>query len=285
MSKKTGIAWCDFPFNPWRGCQKLSAGCRNCYAEQLVGRFRAADIWGLWGPPPARRLVTSDAYWRAPLRWARAAKRDPLASVRGAQAPGRRLVFCGSMCDWAEGRTDVERWRPRLFKLIRETADSLDWLLLTKRADRIAACLPADWGRGYPNVWLGASVEGFTESAGLASHELGVPCGCWQCVIGRVDALRDVPAAVRFISYEPAIGPLAQYLRYGLAGIDWVICGGESGPRHRPFDPQWARDMRDKCDRAGAAWFFKQSGGARPGTGIALDGEIRQAWPVPRVVL
>ena len=128
---------------------------------------------------------------------------------REAEANGiRQRVFCSSMCDVFEDHPTIDAEREKLWPLIRATP-SLDWQLLTKRADRMADRLPADWGGGYPNVWIGVSIEN-------------------NDYVDRADRIRDIPAVVRFISYEPALGPLDQL---NLSGIDWVIYGGESGPR------------------------------------------------------
>jgi protein gp37 len=206
--------------------------------------------WDVWGPGKTRR-VTADENWRKPRRWDRAAK------VAGHAA----RVFCGSMCDVFEDSDEAEACRPRLWNLIWETPH-LDWLLLTKRPERIKECLPPDWLAlgcgGYSNVWLGTSVED-------------------ESVAHRAVTLAAVPATVRFISYEPALGPLAHAV--DLTGIDWVIYGGESGPGHRPNDPQWARDMRDLCRARSVAFFYKQSGGNRPGEGTLLDGALIQDFP------
>ncbi len=132
------------------------------------------------------------------------------------------------------------------------------FLIVTKRADRLeelSSLLP--WPR---NVWMGVSVENAN-------------------VLARVDHLRRVPAAVRFLSCEPLLGPLADL---NLDGIDWVIVGGESGPKARPMDPAWVREIRAKCALAGVAFFFKQWGGVRKGqTGRVLDGREYNAMPNP----
>jgi protein gp37 len=152
--------------------------------------------------------------------------------------------------------------RPRLWDLIRK-CDSLDWQILTKRPERIVDNLPDDWGpEGWGHVWLGTSVEDMR-----VSH--------------RVDILRDIPAVVRFISYEPAIGPLDDL---DISGIDWIIYGGESGPGHRAEDKNWARVMHAKCSESGTAFFHKQSAGWRTELGIELDGKIVREYPTPRVV-
>jgi protein gp37 len=152
-------------------------------------------------------------------------------------------VFCASVCDVFEDHPVAEETRPRLWRLIRETP-WLDWQVLTKRADRIAADLPANWP--YQNVWLGVSIEN-------ADY------------VWRADELREIPAAVRFISYEPALGPLDDL---DLSGIDWVIYGGESGPGYRQHDLAWPRAMLKKCAEAGAAFFYKLSAAPRTEMGI-----------------
>jgi protein gp37 len=163
------------------------------------------------------------------------------------------------MCDLFEDHPTIESELQKLWPLIRKTP-MLDWQLLTKRADRIAALLPADWGDGYPNVWLGVSIE---------SNDY----------VWRADALKQIPAAVRFISYEPALGPLDQL---DLTGLDWIIYGGESGPSFRPLDPKWPRDMHARCRSAGVPFFFKQSSAIRTEMGTTLDGQVVRNYPTPR---
>ena len=246
MAKQSRISWTDATFNPWMGCSKASPGCAHCYAETLITNRMGRP--GLWGPK-ARRQVTSEANWKKPVAWNAQAERE-----------GKRIkAFCGSLCDWAEDHPTPEATRPRLWELVRNTP-FLDWLLLTKRAERIAACLPDDWENGYPNVWLGVSIE---------SNDYR-----W-----RADHLRQVPAVVRFISYEPALGPLDQL---DLKGIDWVIYGGESGPKFRGHNLDWPRQMRDLCRAVGVAFFYKQSSAIRTEMGTTLDGETIRESPTPR---
>jgi protein gp37 len=247
MAEHTTIAWTDHTFNPWRGCTKVSPGCANCYAEIMSRRSPA--VLGEWGPS-GTRAVAAESGWRKPLRWDR----------KAAAAGTRRRVFCASLADVFEDRPELAAPRRRLFDLVRRTPH-LDWLLLTKRPEKVAPCLPDGWGAGWPNVWLGVSVEN-------ADY------------VYRADVLRTVPAVVRFVSYEPALGPLADALDLG--GLDWVIYGGESGPRHRAEDKQWARDLHDKCRSAGVAFFHKQSAARRAGQGVELDGERIQEFPTPR---
>lgn len=249
---ETIIAWTDWTFNPWMGCAKISEGCRNCYAAALTQNRMGLALWGASAP----RQVTKSPWQDVRRQQALSAAGEP--GVLGAGRP--RLVFCGSLMDWAEDRHDLAAPRERLWQAIRACPD-LHFQLLSKRAENIAALLPADWGQGYANVWLGVTVEDGR-------------------VAGRIDALRSIPAVVRFVSYEPAIGPLAPV---DLSGIDWLIYGGESGPGRRPEDKQWARDVLALCRAGGQAFFHKQSAGHRTETGIELDGRIIREFPTPRI--
>jgi protein gp37 len=247
MSQETIIAWTDHTFNPWMGCEKVSAGCKHCYAELLTKNRMGLHLWG--NPASTTRQVTK-APWQNVLQWNAVAEREGI----------RRKVFCASLCDVFEDHEVANSTRPRLWHLIRKCT-ALDWQLLTKRPERIASNLPNDWGPdGWPHVWLGTSVEDMR-------------------VASRVDHLRHIPAVVRFISYEPAIGPLDDL---DIAGIDWIIYGGESGPGHRAEDKNWARVMHAKCSENGTAFFHKQSAGWRTELGIELDGKIVREYPVPR---
>jgi len=244
--KDTTISWTDATFNIAWGCRKVSPGCAHCYAERLSARYG----FGVWGPRGPRRTF-GEAHWNEPLRW----------NAEAASQGERRRVFASSMCDVFEDHPTIDAERTKLWPLI-DATPSLDWQILTKRPERIRPSLPRDWGeQGRPNVWLGVSIE---------SAEY----------VRRADVLRTIPAVVRFVSYEPALGPLADALV--LSGLDWVIYGGESGARHRAHEVQWARDLRDKCRRAGVAFFYKQGSGFRPGMDATLDGRTLHAWPTPR---
>jgi protein gp37 len=239
MADKTNIGWTERTWNPWYGCHKVSPGCKNCYM------FREQLAYG--GEPNV--VKRSKTKFNDPLKWQRG-----LAGTGKAQ-----MVFTCSWSDWFIEEADP--WRAEAWDIIRR-CPSLTFQILAKRAERILAHLPADWGEGYPNVWLGVSIEDGD-------------------YLWRADYLRAVPAAVRFVSYEPALGPLG-----GLAldGLHWVIYGGESGPGFRPEDKQWARDMRDRCRAAGVAFFHKQSAGPFPERGVELDGEALKAFPAARRV-
>lgn len=232
MAENTLIAWTDKTLNLWMGCNKVSEGCRNCYAATLTKNRMGLSLWGL----KAKRQETKGP-WQNVKKW----EREAAAGAVGNLGPGQpTLVFLGSLMDWAEDRRDLDPIRVRMWELIRKSPH-LTFQMLTKRPENIPNCLPPDWGEGYPNVWLGTTIED-------------------NRVKHRADALRAVNARHRFISYEPAIGPANEV---DLTGIDWVICGGESGPGYRPMDMQWARDIRDRCVAAGIAYFHKQDAAHR----------------------
>lgn len=240
MSENSKIEWCDHTFNPWEGCQKVGSGCDHCYAETRNARFAGGTAVN-WGPDAPRRR-TSAANWRKPLAWNAAAGAFMAAHGR------RQRVFCASLADVFDNEVDPA-WRRDLFDLI-ELTPNLDWLLLTKRignaARMVADARTHDWLAGRRNVMLGATI------------------------VSQVEADRDipkllaVPAARRFLSMEPLLGPVDLDLGY-LAGLDWVIVGGESGPGARPMHPHWARSLRDQCAVAGVPFLFKQWGEWAPG--------------------
>lgn len=181
---------------------------------------------------------------------------DPIKWNREAHALGGNFkVFTASWSDFFHEAAD--EWRDEAWRVIK-MCPNLTFQILTKRADRIAGHLPFDWAEGYKNCWLGVSVS---EVKGL-----------W-----RTDVLRSIPSRVRFVSYEPALGPLN---KLNLSGIHQVIYGAESGPNYRPDNDDWARDVLAKCRVQGVAFFFKQSGGLRSGTRPTLDGQTIQEFPL-----
>lgn len=222
MGTETGIAWTNHTFNPWWGCTKVSPGCDNCYAETFDRRVGGSH----WGKDAPRRKF-GDKHWNEPLKWNAAAEK----------AGRPALVFCASMADWCDVDAP-EGVLPRLHALWRATP-WLRWQMLTKRPARIRACLPADWGDGYPNVWLGTTVD---------DRKHGLP---------RIDVLRTIPARVRFLSMEPLLEDPGIM---DLSGIAWVIVGGESGHNARPFREEWARNIIAQCRAAGVRPFVKQMG-------------------------
>ncbi len=233
------ISWTHHTFNPWMGCHKVSAGCKNCYAETLTKNRMGINVWGR----DALRQRTSVQYWKKPLRWNKEAKET-----------GKNLVFCASLADIFEDNEQLIKWRQELFSLIIETPN-LEWQILTKNPENIIELLPCVLPQ---NVWIGTSVEN-------------------EDVIDRVEFLKGINAKIKFISYEPAIGAIAHLIN--LDGIDWLIYGGESGQSYRPEDKQWARDIMQLCKETKTAFFHKQSAGYRPGTGVELDGKIIREFP------
>lgn len=224
MATNSKIEWTTHTFNPWWGCTKVSEGCRNCYAENLSNRY-GFKVWGVG----ATRRTFGDQHWKQPIKW----------NAEARLAGERRRVFCASMADVFDEEAPVGE-REKLWRVIAETP-FLDWQILTKRPQLIVANLPPDWGNGYSNVWLGTSIED-------------------ERVVERVNQLVAVPAVVHFLSVEPLIGPIDDL---PLAGIEWVIVGGESGPKSRPIQEEWVESIYQQCRAANVPFFFKQWGGTR----------------------
>lgn len=248
MAQKSDIEWTDATWNPTTGCDQTSPGCDNCYALTLAKRLKAmgSERYQNDGDPrtsgPGFKLTMHDDVIDAPRRW-----KHP------------RLVFVNSMSDLFH--EDVtEDFIKRVFAVMSETPQHT-YQVLTKRTKRLKRIAPKlDWP---PNVWMGASVES-------AAYRF------------RIEHLRGVPAAVRFVSAEPLLGPLGDV---DLDGIDWVIAGGESGPRARPMDIAWGRDLRDQCVDQGVKFFFKQWGGRTPKAGgRELDGRTWDDMPITAAV-
>lgn len=241
MSEKSGIAWTDATFNPWWGCDKVSEECAHCYAQRQATRY-GSDCFG---PNHARRHF-GDTHWNEPLKWARKASKE-----------GRKWrVFCASMADVFEDNPALDEDRRRLWELIELTHYELDWLLLTKRPNVAQRILPA---RIAAVAWVGTTV-------GLNR---------WR---ERLDGLLRIESPVHFVSCEPLLEDVD--LRPYLAGLQWVIAGGESGPLFRECKVEWARSLRDQCAEAGVPFFFKQFSGLRPEHLPPLDGVVHDALPV-----
>lgn len=229
MSALTGIEWCDHTFNPWWGCTKVSEGCKACYAEVFAKRTGNA----VWGDDAARRFFT-DRLWGEPRRW----------NNRCERLGDRALVFCASMADVFEKRDDLIEPRARLFNVITSTPN-LVWLLLTKRPENILDMLPPAWGQSVPeNVWVGATAENRDRLIERRAHLLGVN-------------------GKRFLSCEPLLGRIGKGER--LDGIDWVIIGGESGPKPRPMNLAWMEELAANCVEQRVPYFIKQDNGVHPG--------------------
>ncbi len=243
MSDTSSIEWTEATWNPTTGCDRVSAGCDNCYALALARRLKAMGTakYQTDGDPrtsgPGFGVATHHDALSVPYRWSRP-----------------RLVFVNSMSDLFHAKVPISFVRD-VFDVIHETPQHT-YQVLTKRSSRLRRLAERlDWPT---NLWMGVSVENERQ-------------------LSRIDDLRSVDAAVRFLSAEPLLGPLPSL---DLAGIHWVITGGESGPRARPCHPAWVRQIRDTCAEAEVAFFHKQWGGLRPKSGgRELDGREHNAMP------
>ena len=243
MAQSSSIEWTEATWNPTTGCDRTSPGCDNCYAATLARRLKAmgSERYQADGDPrtsgPGFALTLHADLLGAPGTW-----RQP------------RLVFVNSMSDLFHEDVPVEFIRA-VFEVMADTPRHT-FQVLTKRSKRLRRI--SDDLTWPSNVWMGVSVES-------ASY-------CF-----RIDDLREVPAAVRFVSAEPLLGPLG---KVDLDGIDWVIAGGESGPRARPIDIAWGRELRDHCVDSDVNFFFKQWGGRTPKAGgRLLDGRTWDDMP------
>lgn len=286
MGENSGIEWTHHTFNPWWGCAKVSPGCDHCYAESWANRTGWPDLWGTHAEMALRRTFDGDdskQHWREPFRW-----------NKKAEAAGvRERVFCASMADVFDNHRAVPEERERLWDVIHKTPH-LDWLLLTKRIGNVKRMLPAAWLTKMPrNVWLGISVVNQEEA------DRDIP------------RLFEIPAAVRFLSCEPLLGPID--LEYPpsiwpdgpprccsgidcgcqgkpvdpplIWGIHWVIVGGESGHHARPLNELWAHGIRNDCAVHRVPFFFKQGSQANWPTfkdfaSFPPELQVRQ-WPSP----
>lgn len=300
MSEATKIQWASHTFNPWIGCAKVSPGCAHCYAEvntlPRVKRSQGVELWG----QNATRHRTSAATWRQPVRWNHQANIPTAANWNccddagePAKAFGPRPRVFPSLCDWLDDQAPIA-WLADFLELIYETPH-LDWLLLTKRPENFqprmdailrgsdlpqsAIKLAGEWlaNPAPRNVWFGVSVEDQTRA-----NE-------------RIPQLLKIPARVRFLSVEPLLGlvDIGQAVR--LAGcdtgcngdrapheqsIDWVIVGGESGPRARQCEVLLIRNILMQCRQAGVPCFVKQLGAQVIDQNDAgFDGDAGE-WPM-----
>lgn len=279
MSSKTNIAWADSTWNVVTGCSKVSEGCRNCFAERMDKRIRGArgEEWKPWTAPNAEYNVRlHPERLNQPLVW-----KKP------------RRVFVNSMSDLFHEQVPFE-FIGKVFYVMSK-AERHTFQVLTKRPRRMLDFInwmnatsvsgPYDLAVDWSNVWLGVSVENQR-----AADE-------------RIPLLLQTPAAIRFLSCEPLLGPIEfdplwlrtspstafldgkvtsdmpAWTREGCYGIDWIIVGGESGPNHREMNLDWARSLRDQCVAAHVPFFFKQGSGLRPATNPTLDGVEWHQYP------
>lgn len=323
MAQNSKIEWTDHTFNPWMGCTKVSPGCQHCYAERDMDKHWKKVKWG----PQGMRVKTSPQYWKNPLKWNEELWRECcVCGFRGKVGPDqpyylcrcgsretkptRQRVFCASLADVFEDNPQVANWRGELFKLIEQTPN-LDWLILTKRPERIFSLgtdavgeIFDNWLMRQKNVWLGTSIEN-QKTARQRIPELQKICAhvhflSIEPLLGYIDLsmavepsgdawdevnadrddddepeefIEECEAELDWINYgndlvENPAHREWEYNRRARAGfktlkhgaIDWVICGGESGPDARPMNPGWVQMLKDECDRAEIPFFFKQWG-------------------------
>jgi protein gp37 len=248
MADRSAIEWTEATWNPVAGCSKVSPGCAHCYAESISLRFRHSVK--PWTPANAKENVRlHEARLDQPLRWRRP-----------------RLVFVNSMSDLFHEEVPFD-FIDRVWAVM-TTVSRHTFQVLTKRPE-----VAREWSKRYVakygslggNVWLGVSIENSRYTF-------------------RADVLREIPAAVRFISAEPLLDSLfasgGSREPLDLSGISWLIAGGESGPHARPVDVRWVRELRDACARANVAFFFKQWGGrTSKAGGRELDGTTFDEMP------
>lgn len=243
VSNGSSIEWTEATWNPTTGCDRVSSGCDNCYALSLAKRLKAMGVakYQTDGDPrtsgPGFGVKLHPDTLRLPQTWSKP-----------------RLVFVNSMSDLFHARVPTD-YVQRVFAVM-AASPMHSFQILTKRSRRLVRIASqVEWPS---NVWMGVSVEKDDQCA-------------------RVDDLRAVPAAVRFLSLEPLLGPLPSL---DLTGVNWVILGGESGPRARPIDPEWVREVRDHCIGLNVPFFFKQWGGHTPKRGgRILDGRTWDQMP------
>lgn len=250
MATNSPIEWTEATWNPVGGCTILSPGCTNCYAMRLARRLEAMGQAKYAG---TTRVSGGRAKWNGKIVLDESALDIPL------KWKSPKIIFVNSMSDLFHESVPIE-FIARVFDVMRQ-AHRHTFQVLTKRAERLAVVaseLP--WPS---NVWMGVSVE---------SEEF----------TARIDHLQSTPAFIKFLSLEPLLGPLNNLK---LAGIDWAIAGGESGPAARPMDPDWVRSIRDQCVASGVAFHFKQWGGVqKKQTGRILDGRTWDELPTGKRV-
>lgn len=245
MPGKTKIAWCTDSWNPISGCNKVSPGCARCYAEVIAERFRGSAAY-----PNGFDLTYRPHLLEWPVK-----KTKPM------------MIFVNSMSDCFHKDIPLD-YIQKIFDVMHRSPQHI-FQILTKRPEimrkysvfddsNIESLLPESLLKWSSNIWAGTSVEN-------ADY------------LHRIDSLRGVPAAVRFLSIEPLLGPVDNM---DLTGIDWVIVGGESGNGARPMQAYWAEQIREICEEQGVAFFFKQMGGrSKDKGGNELNGKVYEDYP------
>ncbi len=244
MSTKTSIEWTEHSWNPTTGCNKISPGCQNCYAEIMARRLRAM---GVKGYENGFKLTLQPKRLHDPLK-----RKKPT------------IYFVNSMSDLFHKKIP-DKYIRKVFDVINQSPQHV-FQILTKRAGRMVHFLKSY--NASKNVWMGVTVE---------NKKHGVP---------RIDMLRKVNAYIRFLSLEPLIEDIGEI---DLSNIDWIIVGGESGPKARPMNPEWVQRIKKQCDKKNILFFFKQWGGwgadgkkrTKKANGRLLFGKTWNNMPVP----
>jgi protein gp37 len=248
MAGLSDIEWTEATWNPVAGCAMVSPGCTNCYAQRMAARLTAMGVKKYAG---TTRKSGGRAVWTGRVNVDETALAAPLEWKR----PLR--IFVNSMSDLFQDTVPVSFVR-RVWNVMKDS-NWHTYQILTKRPDRMRDILLKE---GFPilkNVWLGTSVES-------------------QEYTDRIELLRETPAHVRFVSFEPLLGPIVEL---DLSSIHWAIVGGESGPRARPMEAWWVEELRDQCVEQDVAFFFKQWGGTRKkSTGRMLQGRTWDQYPI-----
>tara|TARA_Y100000310_G_scaffold307806_1_gene350213 strand:+ start:360 stop:1124 length:765 start_codon:yes stop_codon:yes gene_type:complete len=238
MGKESKIGWTDSTWNPVLGCDKVSPGCLNCYAEVIAEKYR-----GQPGYPNGFELTLKPNHLRDPIRW-----REP------------RRIFVNSMSDLFHPRIPDDYLREIWDVMLEEERHT--YQILTKRPVHMKRRIANLGLKLSPHIWLGVSVEN------------------QEWANRRIPVLLSIPAEVRFLSCEPLLGPVdLAWWFVGVQPIHWVLMGAESGPKRRPFDPQWVRDIRDVCVAAGVPLFHKQGSHLYSDRNRDLDGREWNEYP------
>lgn len=247
MAQSSKIEWTDVTWNPVAGCTIASAGCTNCYAMRMAARLAAMGSEKYVG---LTRKSGGRAVWTGKVA----------LDVKSLSAPYKwrksRKVFVNSMSDLFHPSVPDE-FIARVWRVMLETPQHT-YQVLTKRPDRMSELLSTPMFGSSSNIWIGTSVEN-------------------AAVLDRIEHLRGIEGFIRFISFEPLIGPIGGV---DLTNIDWAIVGGESGPRARPMKPAWVEEIKNRCRAFGTAFFFKQWGGKnKKATGRMLNGQTYDEMP------
>lgn len=252
---ETQIEWTDATWNPVAGCSIVTAGCTNCYAMEMARRLDAMGVEKYKG---LTRKSGARTIWNGEVREDNSSLSIPYSWKKP------RKIFVNSMSDLFHEKVS-EDFIVKVWRVMRDTPHH-SYQILTKRPDRMSEIVRKSIPDILPNVWLGTSIE---------SSE----------TVSRIDHLRSAPAAIRFISFEPLIGPVG---RIDLAHIHWAIVGGESGRSARPIREEWIDEVYEQCESYGTSFFFKQWGSwgkdnkrrSKKANGREYRGQIWNEMPV-----